>query len=254
MASVCISFQIPSVLTDAQTAFGNLVEAFAALSGEACNIFGLLGLGELETAIQNVLGAIGDIMGKINNFINDITSKLQGVIDTALGAINDMISQVTGLIDQLGGMITDAISQITGFLDQALGILGDLAGVNEMLACLGVLSKLAGFPPHITAKLDAVTALLAGGTPITDIAKTVMAGAINDLKNNVLGAMQGIVDNITGGINSVLGGITIGLSLAGTASCDPGNGTGGGTGGGSGSNDNYTGYANIYTEEGYYTT
>lgn len=215
----CISINLPSSITAAQSTLAGATDTFLSLSGESCNIFGALGLGELETGIQNILGAIGGAMGFINDAIAQIEGILNNVLDTALGAIGAILDTVLGSIGQIVDFAQNAITSVTGMIDEALGLLAEKAGISELVACAGVLGQLGAFPANVTDKINTITGLLSGGTPVTDIANAMIADAKGAFMESVNGALSGLTDGIANSINGSQDLITANIDALRNFSC-----------------------------------
>jgi phage-related protein len=198
----CISLNLPAEITNAQNAVSQATDAFLALSGESCNIFGALGVPELEQGVQTILGAVGGAMGAINSAIEQATQILNSVVDTALGAVSEILNTIKSGIDQVFAFAQDAIGSVTGMIDQAISVLAEKAKVTEILACAGVLGQLGAFPSNVTDKINGINSLLSTGAPVTTIANEMIAGAKDSFMtaaNTELNrVMEGIGDKING--------------------------------------------------------
>lgn len=200
--SSCISLDLPPEITALQGQLATATNTFLALSGESCNLFGALGLGELEKGIHGILGTIGSAMGVINDFITQIEEILANVLDTALGAIATILGTVLGAIDTVLTFAKDAITSVTGMIDGALNLLAEKAGLSEILACAGVLGQLGLFPANVTNNINTITGLLNSGTPVTNIANAMMAEAQGNFVNDVNTSLNELTDRIATSINS----------------------------------------------------
>lgn len=207
-----ISINPPKFLTDAQNTLTDVTDKFLALSGEACNIFGALGLDNVEQGIQSILGAIGGAMGAINGAIAQVEQLLNSVAESALGLVNQALGAITGAIEQIANFAQTAINSITGLIDEAIGVLAERAKIAEILACAGTLGQVGLLPANVTAKVDKLKGFLSSDTPISDIANQMVSDAKNQLTGKIQNTVGGFVDNISNQINSAQDIINVNLN------------------------------------------
>jgi hypothetical protein len=215
----CISLPIPSSLLDAQSALNSATNTMLTLTGETCNIFGLLGLGDLEAGIQNILGVIGSAMGFINDTISAVQDLLNGILDTALSAVNDIIENILGGINQVLDFAQGAVNAVTGMIDEAINVLAEKANLAQILACAGVLDQLGAFPPNVTSTINDISGFLAADTPITDITNLLISGARDNLMNNITGGISNITGQIADKINGSQDLIDLNINSLGQFTC-----------------------------------
>lgn len=198
----CISINLPPEITNVQNSLAQATNAMLAVTGESCNLFGALGVPQLEKGIQDILGAVGNAMGAVNSAIAQVQGILNNVLDTALGAISQILNTITSGISQIFEFAQNAVTSVTGMIDQAVNILAEKANLSEILACAGVLGQLGAFPANVTDKINAVSGLLNSGAPVTSIAESMIAGA----KNSFVESVNGSLGNITGQIADKVNG------------------------------------------------
>lgn len=215
----CISINMPSALLAAQGALGAATELMLKASGESCNLFGILGLDDLETGIQSLLGTIGNAMGFINNAIAQIQNILNSVLDTAAAFVSGIMETILGGLGSIVDFAQSAVTSVTGMIDGALAMIGQSAGVSELLACTGVVGQLLNLPSGVTDNIDKITGLLSGGTPITDIANAVIADAKNAFANEVNSKVDELLTGIEDKVNGSQDLIDLSIRSLGSVSC-----------------------------------
>lgn len=215
----CISINVPPALTNAQNSLGQATDAMLALTSESCNIFGALGVPQLEQGVQTILGAVGNAMGAVNDAIAQVQNILNSVLDTELGAVSDILNTITNGISQIFDFAQSAISSVTGMIDQAVGVLAEKANLTEILSCAGVLGQLGAFPPNVTDKINAVSGLLATGAPVTSIADSLIAGAKNSLVESATSGLDNLTSQIADKVNGSQDLISLNVDALRNFSC-----------------------------------
>ncbi len=219
MAAKCISINIPPALTAAQTTLSGVTDKMAALSGESCNVFGLLGLKDVEKGIQGILGAVGSAMSAVNDAIAQVQNILNNVFDTAVKTINTILKGIQDAIDQVAAFATSVISEITSQIDDAINLLAERAGISEILACAGTLAQVGLLPPNVTPTLNKLNGFLSSDTPVKDIANQMIADAKNSLNSTVKNTVDGFVADIGNQINAAQDIIEVNVAQLGQYSC-----------------------------------
>jgi hypothetical protein len=215
----CITFNLPPELLQAQTDLAGFTDKMLALSGESCNLFGILGLKDLESKIHSILGVVGNAMGAVNDIIATVQNLLNSVLDTALAAIAIVLDNILGGINKIIDFAQSAVNSVTGMIDDALGLIGQSAGVSELLACAGVLGQVLNLPSNVTSNINKISGLLSGGTPITDIANAMIAEGKGILSNKVDSEIRGLLYDVTSKVNDSQDLINLNLSELGRNSC-----------------------------------
>lgn len=215
----CIRIPLPSVLTDAAAELGRATDTMAALTGESCNLFGILGLGALEDGINQIFDAIGNAMAMVNEMIGKVEQLLNGIVEAALGPVFQLIAGIKNSIDTMIGFAQNAINQVTGMIDDALGLIAQKAGFAQIAACIGALGSIANFPPGVTSAVDKMNQLANGGTPVSDLANAMIADAKSAFMDEVNGKIDGLMGGIEDAINGAQNLIELDLGALGANGC-----------------------------------
>lgn len=182
----------------------------------------------LVTGIQNVLGFIGSIPGKVGDFLSSIPNLIAFNIGVAIGLLLALPAKVVGFLSQIPAAAGAVFAQVASFAGTVVGNIADFFAslpakvvgffTSLVSSAIGVLqgvpqgaatavNGVVGFFVSLPAKI--LDALKGAGSFLLDVGKNIVQGLIN----GITGAIGGAVKAVTGLANSLLKGIKAGLGI-----------------------------------------
>lgn len=192
--------------------FDNLEDAFEMIKRQGEVAFLPLA-SSLASLMVDIAPAIGDVLGQLGPFIEQITASAMPLVEGFFGGLMDALNELGPIIGQTLPVLSDSIGMVFEAISPVIPIISELIGnllpvISELIGALApvISTVLSALTPVISAISQVVSALLPplmgliqALTPILQVAGRIISSTI--------GAAFQAIQPIISGVTTVLSGL-----------------------------------------------